>query len=149
MGETNEPRTSKTLKELMESSYKLTDKVVSDLKAGLQRDFTIEQACHYARINVDTYYEWLKLSDEFAEEMAIAKTDFLRRAKKVLVDAIERGDGELALKVLERREKESYSTKTETEITGKDGGPILIGGNYAEWLKQQNKNKTIDQEEVN
>jgi hypothetical protein len=65
MGKTNRENTpKKTIKELQESSFKLTDKVLSDLKAALQRDFTIEQACHYARIHKDTYYEWIKQSEE-------------------------------------------------------------------------------------
>lgn len=91
-------------------------KVVSDLKAGLQRDFTIREACVYAGISHDTYYNWIKASDEFAAEMEKAQQFMAEKAKSVLMTALEKGDRDAAKWWLERRRKENYSTRTESKL---------------------------------
>lgn len=118
MAETNEQK-SLTLKELIAKNYNCSEKVISDLKAGLQRDFTIIEACVYAGITSDTYYRWLKESDEFREEMDRARQHMSELSKKVIMDAVEKGDKDSAKWWLERRKKELYSTRTETDLTSK------------------------------
>lgn len=109
---------SKTIKQLMDEKVKFTEKVLSDLKYALMKDFTIEEACHYAGINKDTYYEWYKQSDEFAFEMETAKSTILRKAKDIIEKGLASGDQNIAKWILERRQKDIYSTKSEVESDG-------------------------------
>jgi hypothetical protein len=117
MAKTNK-QTSLTLKQLIAKNYGCSEKVLSDLKAGLQRDFTIREACVYAGIHHDSYYRWLKESDEFALEMEKAQQFISNKAKEVIMDGILQGDRNDAKWWLERRRKENYSTKSEQEYSG-------------------------------
>jgi len=109
---------SLTIKQLQKKNYGCTDKVISDLKYGLMRDFTVMEACTYARINPDTYYRWVKESDDFAEEMVIAQQHMSNLAKKVIMDTLEDGDKDSAKWWLERRRKENYALRQETQHSG-------------------------------
>jgi hypothetical protein len=127
MGQTNTKETQKvnlTLKQLQESSYKCSDKVVTDLKAAFQNDFTDEEACRYARIGKDSYYRWRNESDEFCEEMDIAKDFIFSTAKELLRKKVKEGDIDAAKWLLERRKKKLYSSRT--ELTGEEGKSINI-----------------------
>lgn len=107
-----------TLQELKDQKYKCTDQVVSDLKAAFKDDLSNEEACHYAKIHPDTYYEWRKLSDEFSAQMDIAKSYVARRAKQLLAKAIENGGIDEAKWYLERRQRKDYSSRIEQDNSG-------------------------------
>ena len=112
------------IREMLDSAnFKFTERVLSDLKQAFSQDFSILQACHYAGIRTDTYYRWLKISDEFAKEMSMAQSVPFRTAKKILMKAIQDGDKDMALKFLERREKKRWSLRS--ELTGADGKDLL------------------------
>lgn len=107
-----------TLDELKKSSNKKNfDQIISDLKHGFTLDFTDLEACRYAGISHDTYYRWYKESDEFAVNMEIAK-DFMSKAAKTNIgDKVASGDTDLAKWWLERRRKQDYAARTETDVT--------------------------------
>lgn len=116
---------SKTIEELKESSYKLTDKVLSDLEDGLRHDFTVEEACLNAGIRKDTFYNWLKLSDEFAEYIDRAKQYVAIAAKRNIAGAVTNDKSiEDSWKYLERRQKKLYSLRH--ELTGEEGDALKI-----------------------
>lgn len=118
-----------TIRELMESSYKLTDKVLSDLEDGFKNDFTVEESCLFAGIRKDTFYNWLKLSDEFAERIDKAKQFVSIAAKRNIAQAvITHKSVEDAWKYLERRQKKLYSQRTEQDITSGNKPIPLLGG---------------------
>lgn len=125
MSKTEEKR-NLTLKQLKEASYLPDfDRVISDLKNGLMRDFTDEEACHYAGISHDTFYRWRRDSEEFAKEMQTAQSFLFRKAKQVIANGIiDNGDKDNAKWLLERRRKENYATRQEN--TGKNGGPLDV-----------------------
>ena len=131
-----------TLKELMSKSLKLNHKVITDLKYALSNDYTLLQACRYARINPDTYYEWSKASDEFKLEMEAAKDNMLTLARKTIHKAVKNGDARLSLDYLERREPNVYGKKT--QVTGENGEPIQINHVLTSLLKEIDGNDRID-----
>lgn len=100
------------------------DQVVSDLKNGFMRDFTVEEACRYAGIHHDTYYRWMKRSEEFKQEIEKAQDYIFKEAKRVILDSIREGSVKDAQWLLERRQKDKYSTRTEQ--TGKDGEAVNV-----------------------
>lgn len=99
---------------------KIDEKVVGKLIEGFQNGFTVEEACRFAGIHKDTYYEECKRNPAFADEMDRAQDYPLILAKKRILTAIrdpESDDG-LALKFLERRQRDRYSPKIINEMTG-------------------------------
>ncbi len=132
-----------TLEELMETSYALSPLVLSVLKDCFSNDYTVEEACREARISKDSYYQWVKKSDEFADEMERAKDDLFVQSKRVLaVKVKQKGDENTAKWLLERRRKRNYAART--ELTDGDGEAITIpiaSESYLEFIKQQNFKK--------
>jgi hypothetical protein len=107
-----------TLNELKKSTTKKNfDQIVSDLKQAFMHDFTDEEACRYARINPDTYYTWKNASEEFVEEMTIAKDFIVQAAKNNIGNKVAKGDIELSKWWLERRRRDDYANKTQTDVT--------------------------------
>jgi hypothetical protein len=99
---------------------KIDENIVRKLIEGFQNDFTVEEACRYAGVAKTTYYEQCKRDPSFADEMDRAQDFPLTLAKKRLLNAIrdpESDDG-LALKFLERRQRDRYSPKSIEEHTG-------------------------------
>ena len=128
MGEQEEKTVNLTLKELEESSRvrggRTFTQVFSDLKAVLGRGGSITRACAIARIHIDTYYDWLKKSDEFREEMEYQKSRLLTKAEDNISTAIiEQSDIEVSKWLLERRDKGQYSTRAEL-VGAEDAPPI-------------------------
>lgn len=117
-----------SLEELQMTAYSCTDKVLSDLKWAFMHDFTNIEACHHAGINPDTYYEWIKKSDEFEAKMEEYKSELFRKAKTIIADSVMDDNLEPEVKrdgakwILERRQKKLYSNRT--ELTGEEGKPI-------------------------
>lgn len=106
---------------------KKTDKLVSILREAFNDDATVEQACYIAGISKETYYQWLKHDEEFSDEMGKAQEYPKVIAKKVLIDAIEAGDKQIALEVIKRLEKDRYSDRREqTGRGGKDLVPNFV-----------------------
>lgn len=101
------------------------DSVLSQLKAGFMRDFTVEEACHSANISKMTYYRWLEECDEFAAEIEKSKDYAFRAAKKLLIDSIVDGkDINNAKWLLERRRKRMYAAGT--ALIGDEENPLII-----------------------
>lgn len=93
---------------------KMTVAVVSKLLAALNNDYTIQQACAYAGIGSKTYYRWCEENKYFRQRMSEAKDMPLRRAREVVIGAINAGDANLGFRFLERRDPE-YKPKAEVD----------------------------------
>ncbi len=98
---------------------KMTQDVVGKLVEAFMDDFTVEEACRFAGIHKDTFYMEIKRNQAFADAMERAQDYPLTLAKKRLFRGINAWDGApLALKYLERRQRDRYSPKTIQEIHG-------------------------------
>ena len=113
---------SKTIAQLKHKKYKLTDQVISDLQGALNQDFTVEEACLYAGIAQDTYYRWVKESEEFKDLMRRAKLFVFFKAKQNIAECVVKGSIEDSWKLLSKRQKELYSDRQ--EMTGSNGESI-------------------------
>jgi ACT domain-containing protein len=98
------------------SDIKLT--VLAALEAAFNNDYSIVQACQYAGITRQTYYNWLENIEDFTEKMEIAKQMPLRKAREVIIKAVNEGDTNLAFKFLQVRDN-AYKNKTAIEIDPK------------------------------
>lgn len=84
---------------------------------------TDEEACFYADIAPATLYNYQKKHPKFLERKTRLKERPIMVARKSVVDAM-RNDGQLALKFLERKRKDEFSTRN--ELTGADGQNITF-----------------------
>lgn len=137
------PKETLTLKELQKKSYACTGKVVSDLVYAFQRDFTDEEACLYAGIGHDSYYRWRKESEEFTAMIKKAKSLSFVKSKEIIFQELEKGEVNRAEWFLERRQKDRYSSRTES--TGKDGEPLNPPDNLTKILKRIRKIKDVEE----
>ena len=56
----------KTSKKTVGRPQKLTDEIVGKLIYAFQKDFNVTEACDYAGISRDTYYDWCKNKKGFS-----------------------------------------------------------------------------------
>lgn len=75
-------------------------------------DFTVTEACAYAGIARQTFYDWQSKYDDFSDEINRAGAYLSIVAKKCLANAlIGKGTFETALKYLERRQPAEYGKR--------------------------------------
>lgn len=116
----SKPRAGKTPKKTGRPT-KMTPDVVAKLTEGFQHDFTVEEACRFAGISKDAYYDERKRNPAFADEMDRAQDFPLIVAKNRMfayINSQRDGYGALALKFLERRQRERYTPKLDLEHSG-------------------------------
>lgn len=92
--------------------------IIANLEAAFNNDYSVTQACHYANISRDTYYRWLDI-EEFASKMEQAQQMPLRKAREVVIKAVNDGDQNMAFKVLQARDP-AYKAKSQVEVTPED-----------------------------
>ena len=101
---------------------KLTPETVTKLEEVFVIDGTVEEACFYAEISRNAYYEWIKanpaLNDRFE---ALRQRPFLK-ARQTIVKALDNPHD--AQWFLERKKKKEFAVRT--ELSGPDGGDIPI-----------------------
>ncbi len=95
--------------------------IIDDIRLGkLEEAFAIgagdKEACFYANINPDTLYEYQKKNPEFTERKASLKQRPVLLARQTVLKALET-DVITARWYLERKRKDEFSTKIETDNT--------------------------------
>lgn len=131
-----------TIKELQLKAYGLTNAVLETLIDGLESDFTIEEACHAAEIDPQSYYNWRKKSKQFRVKMDIARGALFRQAKKNIVRSIKKSKSvHDSWKLLEKRQKDLYSDRQ--ELSDPEGKPLITSVK----VKVINEHKTFDDDE--
>lgn len=102
----------------------MTDDVLQKLKLAYSVGSTNAEACAYAEIAESSLYLHLSQNPEFSEKIERWKQKPILKAKFELVKGLE-GNPELALKYLERKKKDEFSTRVESDITAK-GLQIIV-----------------------
>lgn len=144
---------------------KYTKKRVKHICDLISKDsYTIAEICSLSKINIDTYYDWLKNKPEFSEAINKAKEAYdqllVREAKKSMMKKIQgytvdeaktvfepkdkanpeakprikeqtiikkhyQPDSVLIMFALTNKASEEFKNKHSTEVTGKDGAPLV------------------------
>jgi hypothetical protein len=97
--------------------------VVRKLEEAFALGCTNLEACLYADISKSTFYEYLKKRPVFQDRIDLLRERPILQARDAVIQAIRRGDGNLALKYLERKRKAEFALRT--ELTGADGTDLL------------------------
>lgn len=95
---------------------------VKKLEEAFALDCTIKEACFYADISIQTYYDWLLKKPELVERFEALRQKPVLTARTTLVKSLST-DVEMALKYLERKRKAEFSTRS--ELTGEDGTKLI------------------------
>ena len=96
----------------------MTPDTLQKLKDAFSIDATVEEACHYAKISVPTFYNWKKENDDLFKEMeAFRLTPVLTMRKS----AVEKGSDSYhtAMDYLSRKRPEEFGNRTKVEHAGK------------------------------
>src|SRR5690349_16517168 len=93
-----------------------TDQVLQKLEEAFSIDATVREACAYAGISESVYYLECNRNPQFLERMERSMQFAFMLAKKVVVQAMKENDGNLALKWLDRRQRDRYHTKVEQDV---------------------------------
>jgi hypothetical protein len=105
----------------------MTDSVITKLEQAFAIDATVLEACSYAEISSNTFYEYLKRNPEFQDRIDELRQRPILKARQTIVTALTQP--EYAMKYLERKAKREFSTRIEQDITS--GGEALDAGTEA------------------
>lgn len=95
---------------------KLTNDVVKKLEEAFKYDFTIDEACYYAGISRESYYNYCEKDKTFLTKMDAAKAFVAMAAKKNVARAItDENSIENSWKYLQKRQPDLYSEKQKIE----------------------------------
>jgi hypothetical protein len=95
----------------------MTQVTVQKLEHAFAYDSTVEEACIYAGIARQTYYNFIQEHPDFLDRVAeLREGSIVYLRHRVLVDALD--DGDKAMKYLERKRKQEFSLRTEVAHSG-------------------------------
>ena len=101
-------------KSLAGRKTKLTKEVVKKLEEAFAIDATVEEACFYADISRETYYNWIKVHKQLFDRFEALRNRPVLTARTTVANAI-KTDPEMAMKYLERKKKGEFSPRIETD----------------------------------
>lgn len=98
----------------------MTPEIIEKLEEAFAWGCTDNEACLWADIAPATLYKYQEKNPEFAERKEQLKQTPIMKARKAVTGSFDK-DPKLALQFLERKKKDEFSLKTETEVTNPDG----------------------------
>lgn len=105
---------------------KMTKEVVEKLEYAFMKGFNDEQASFYAEIDKGTLYNYCKLNPEFSTKKEMLKNHLVMRAKINVSEAIDGGSVLDSKWLLERKAKDEFSTKQETEFVNPPTFQLIV-----------------------
>ena len=115
---------------------KLADDIVTKLTDGISNGLTIREACVYAGISHNAFYEWLKTNPGFNDKIEDSKLLLNLIARKTLKASL--SDPQYAWRYLERKDpdlkpitKVEHAGKIQTEDVTELNDPDIAAGTKA------------------
>lgn len=105
----------------------MTPEVIAKLEEAFAWGCSDTEACLWADIAPATLYQYQVKNPEFTERKAMLKETPVLLSRKAVVQAIKKGDRITALAYLDRKKKDEFSTKTESDVKVTLPTPILGG----------------------
>lgn len=101
-------------KSLAGRKTKLTKEVVKKLEEAFAIDATVTEACFYANISRETYYNWIEKHKALSDRFTALRNNPVLTARTTVVNAI-KTDPDMAMRYLERKKKGEFSPRIETD----------------------------------
>lgn len=98
----------------------MTPDLVGKLEYAFALGCSDVEACLYANISKQTLYDYQHKHPEFVDRKADLKETPILKARKAVVEALEKNP-DISLKFLERRRKDEFAPKQETHHSGNIG----------------------------
>ena len=100
----------------------MTDSTLAKLKEGFAQGFSVRNACIWADISQDTYFDYCKKHPSFSDQCKTLQQKPLIKSILVINKALNEGDVSTAKWYAERKGKDEFSLRN--ELTGEDGKAI-------------------------
>lgn len=94
----------------------MTPETIEKLEQAFLYGATDKEACLVAGISPAALYQYQEKNPKFTERKALLKEMPVYQAREAVIKAFRR-DPNLALKYLERKKKDEFSLRTETDVT--------------------------------
>jgi predicted transcriptional regulator len=94
-------------------------KVIEALEPYLKLGYSVNKSCEIVGIAQSTVQTWIDKENELRLKIASWQVEPDHEARKVIVQSIKEGKVDDAKWWAERREKQDFSTRTETDVTTK------------------------------
>lgn len=129
--------------------------IIQSLKPYLEMGFSRNKACDFIGLTPSTLSNWVKADDSLGMLLTSFENMVNTVAMKNVVDAIKR-EGQLeedikkenSWKWLERRMKDDFSTRTESDLTSKGERLQIAFDNSFNAVTQPTKENSTEQQEV-
>ena len=95
----------------------MTPEVVSKLEQAFSMGCSDLEACLFADISKQALYDYQEKNPEFTDRKAMLKQKMIFKARSVIAEALNNKDENTAKWLLERKLKDEFSTKTESNIS--------------------------------
>ena len=118
----------------------MTDSTLAKLKEGFAQGFSVRNACIWADISQDTYFDYCKKHPSFSDQCKTLQQKPLIKSILVINKALNEGDVSTAKWYAERKGKDEFSLKTETELSGEVKSKVV----YIEKEEKEAYKKHID-----
>ena len=100
----------------------MNDLTIAKLKEGFAQGFSVRNACIWADISQDTYFNYCKKNPNFSDQCKTLQQKPLIKSILVINKALNEGDVSTAKWYAERKAKDEFSLRN--ELTGENGEPI-------------------------
>lgn len=101
---------------------KLTPETVNKLEEVFALDGTIEEACLFADISRQTYYNWIKDNKDMEERFDILRQTPFLKARRTIEKSLD--NPQYAFEYMKRKKKNEFSERLEN--TGADGKDLVL-----------------------
>jgi len=95
----------------------ISDVKIQKLEQAFAIDATIKEACFYADISPQTYYNWIETRPELLERLNALREKPVLQARQTIADNL-KNDPKVAQWYLERKRKDEFSSKQEVQVSG-------------------------------
>lgn len=119
---------------------KLNDSTVKKLEEAFAIGASVSEACFYADITRQTYYNWIKENEEMKEKFDRLQQTPILKARQTIAKALGT-DVDIAKWYLERKMKREFSTRTESQNTHKILPQPIYGGKSTKKIQGHDSNE--------
>lgn len=112
---------------------KLSETIVKKLEEAFSIGATIEEACFYANVSRQTFYNWIDKDEKLKERFDILKQKPILKARMTIANHL--NETETAKWYLERKRKGEFSLRQ--EMTGADGKDLTF-----KWVGENENNES-------
>ena len=103
----------------------MTPETVKKLEEGFSQGFSVDNACIWANISKQTFYTYCEKKDGFLDHCKTLQKNPLIKSIVLINKALDKGDVGTAKWYAERKAKDEFSLKTETEHSGEVKSKIV------------------------